>query len=113
MILLMESNISGKRFVLSGANKSYQELLNAIADALQKPRPTQAVGAFLSGIIWRLEALKSLFSENEPLLTKETAQNALHTYIYDNSAIKNALNFEFTPFETTIERTAKAFKAQN
>lgn len=111
MILLMESDISGERFVLSGANKSYRDLLNSIAEALNKPKPTKEVGAFLSGLIWRLEAVKSLFSTKEPLLTKETSQNALHTYIYDNSKIKNALDFEFTPFEKTIQRTAKAFLA--
>lgn len=106
MILLMESEISAERFILSGENKSYQELFNKIADAFNKKRPSKKVTPLLAAIVWRLESVKSRVTKKSPLITKETAATALAKVTFDNSKIKKFLpTFNFRPLDETIHAT--------
>lgn len=106
MILLMNSDISGEKFILSGDNKSYHDVLNMIADAFGKKRPHKKVTPFIAALVWRLEAIKSKFSGKEPLLTKETVKTAQSAVYYDHSKIREYLpGFQFTPLEETVKRT--------
>lgn len=112
-VLLMESQISGKRFIASGENWSFKQLFNSIADGFNKKRPTIEATPFLSGLAWRLEKLKSMFGK-KPLLTKESAKIANSTTYFDNSRILEALpGFQFTPLSTTIDRACKKYLGNN
>jgi nucleoside-diphosphate-sugar epimerase len=106
MIALMESNISSERFILSAANKSYKDIFTLIAQAFHKKAPHKKVTPFLANIVWRLEAIKSLFTGKEPLITKETAKTALAKVNFDNSKLKLFLpGFEYTAMNETISYT--------
>ncbi|MBN9349788.1 MAG: NAD-dependent epimerase/dehydratase family protein [Chitinophagaceae bacterium] len=111
MIRLMESDISGQRFILSGENLSYREIFNTIAQCFGKKPPHRRVTPFLAELVWRLEKIKAMINGKRPLLTKETAQTSLAKVYFDNSKILKALpGFEFTPLHETIERTCKVLK---
>ena len=106
MIALMESNISSERFIISAADKSYREIFNLIANAFGKKHPHKKVTPFLSQVVWRMEAIKSLFTGKDPLVTKETALSALAKVNFDNSKLKKFLpGFTYTPLEETIAHT--------
>jgi dihydroflavonol-4-reductase len=114
MIMLMDSAISGERFILSAENKSYQDVFNMIANAFGKKQPRKKVTPFIAAIVWRLEALKSRFSGKEPLVTKETAATALTRVFYDNSKLKKMLpEFAYRPIELTVSETCAAIKKIN
>ena len=111
MILLMNSDISGQRFILNSECLSYKELFFSIAKCFGKKPPQKKVTPFLAEIVWRMEALKAMFSGKKHLLTKETARTAQTKIYYDNSKILKALpGFEFTKIEDTIERTCRILK---
>jgi dihydroflavonol-4-reductase len=102
-IRLLESGISGERFLLNTANWSFREVFNCIADAFGKKHPGLRATPRLAAIAWRIEKVKSMFTGRPPLLTKETAKLALATSRFDNSKVGNALpGFTFTPLETCI-----------
>ena len=106
MIALMESNISSERFIISAENKSYRELFTLIAKAFNKKPPHKMVTAGLAKIVWRTEAIKSWFTNKDPLVTKETVETALAMVYYDNSKLKNFLpGFHYTKMEDTIAHT--------
>jgi dihydroflavonol-4-reductase len=105
MIQLMESDIVGERFVLSAENKRYREIFTMAADAFSKKAPHKKVSRLMANVIWRAEAFKSLFTDKEPLLTKETAEAAQSVMLYDNSKLKRFLpSFVYTPVQETIKR---------
>ena len=98
MILLMNSEISGQRFILSAENLSYKEIFSSIAKCFGKKPPPKKVSPFMGEIVWRLEAIKAVFTGKKHLLTKETARTAQASVYFDNSKILNALpGFSFTP----------------
>jgi dihydroflavonol-4-reductase len=108
MIGLMESNITNEKFILAAENVSYQYVLNEIAKEFNKKAPTKKVTPFLAALTWRLEAIKSLFTNSSPLITKETATTALANVHYDNTKLLQALpNFTYKKLETTIANTCK------
>ncbi|MBU6262181.1 MAG: NAD-dependent epimerase/dehydratase family protein [Bacteroidetes bacterium] len=105
MNLLMNSNISAQRFIISGHNTPYRTIFNLIADAFKVPRPYKKVTPLLAAIVWRLEAVKAFFTGSSPLLTKETTLTAQASVYFDNSKLLNALpDFSYTPLEDTINR---------
>ena len=55
MILLMKSNIKNERFILVSENKSFKNVLFAIADGLSKKKPTIKTGKLITSIVWRID----------------------------------------------------------
>lgn len=114
MIMLMESNITGERFIVNGINCTYREVFNEIARGFGKKAPNKKVTPLIASLVWRAAAIKSLFSKSKPLVTKETALAALMTTRYDNSKIINHLpGFSFTPLRESIERICKELSAKH
>lgn len=111
MLQLMSSDINAERYILSAENWHLKDLMIEIAKQLKKPLPNKKVTPLIAALAWRWEALKSKFTGKEPLLTKETLQNAMIHSKYDNRKIKDAIGFDFKPVNQTIERTARAFLA--
>jgi len=111
MQLLMESEVTGQRYVLSADNLYYRDLFNAIATAFNKRLPYKKVTPFLAGIVWRLEALKGLLTGKAPLLTKETAATAQAIVKFNNRKFLDAFpNFKYRNLEETIQRVAGELK---
>jgi dihydroflavonol-4-reductase len=111
MILLMNSKISGQRFILSAENLSYKEIFSSIAKCFGKKPPPKKVSPFVAEIIWRLEAIRAWFTGKRHLLTKETARTAHAAVYYDNSKILNELpGFNFIPVASSIANTCATLK---
>ena len=108
MMLLMDQDISGERFLLSAENRKYQEIFTWIATAFGKKPPRKKVTRFMAQVAWRLEAIKSAFTHKDPLLTAETAEAAQDVMKYNGSKIKSYVpRFSYTPIEETIKRTCR------
>ena len=111
MILLMNSKISGQRFILSAENLSYKEIFSSIATCFGKRPPSRKVSPVMAEIVWRLEGIKAWITGKKHLLTKETARTALATVYFDNSKILNELpGFDFTPVAVSIAHTCATLK---
>lgn len=109
MIKLMESDISEQRFVVAADNVSYKNYFEFIAEGLGVSAPNKKVGSTLSEIAWRVEWLKFRLFGIKPVITKETARTAQKTYFYDNSKVKETLNFEFRDVKESVLEIAKFY----
>ncbi|QEC68584.1 NAD-dependent epimerase/dehydratase family protein [Panacibacter ginsenosidivorans] len=111
MTMLMESNINGERFIVSGEDATYRNLLNLIAKGFGKKPPYKKVTPFLASLVWRAEKLKSIFTGKKPLITKETARTAQAKVHFDNSKLLQYLpSFNYQPLEQSIQRICAEFK---
>jgi nucleoside-diphosphate-sugar epimerase len=107
MQLLMDSPIVGQRYIISAENLSYQTVFTKIANAFSKKPPSRKVTPFLAAIVWRLEAIKSLFTGKTPLLTKETAATAQAKVYFNNEKFLKAFpSFQYRSMDTTIQRVS-------
>jgi len=110
MQLLMASNISGERFILSTGNVSYRDVFTKMALALGKKPPHIHANKWMTGLVWRASVLKAKFASTEAIITKETATNAQTKSFYDATKLMGVLpDFNYTSLAATIERMAAAF----
>jgi len=109
MILLMESDISGERFVVSSENCTYQKVFEYMAKYLGRPAPSINVPPALTGIAWRVETVLSFIMRRLPEVTKEMATTTTQVYTYSNEKIRLALGFEFKPVEQSIKEISEFF----
>ena len=108
MILLMESDIHSERFIINAENRPFKELLFMIADAFKKERPAKKVNSNISAIAWRIEAIRSMLTGSEPLITKETANAAMAKVSFDNTKFKKYFpDFSYMSLQETVENTCR------
>ncbi len=114
MIALMNSNISAERFILSNENISYKDLFDMIAEVFHKKLPQKNVTPFMAAAVWRIEAVKSLFTGKAPFITRETARTALAKVYFDNNKLLQALpSFKYTPVKKSVERICSELMEKN
>jgi dihydroflavonol-4-reductase len=111
MVLLMKSDISEERFILSEGDHSYLEIFTLMANALGKKPPHIAAPKWTTGILWRWNWLLKVLTGKKATLTKETTRTAEMQYHHENSKFLKAFpEFQYRPIKTTIEEMAKAYK---
>jgi nucleoside-diphosphate-sugar epimerase len=108
MILLMSSDISHERFILSAENRSFREVMDLIADQFGKPRPARYASESLSSVIWRLEAVRSFLLGTKPMITRDTSRSAHAKVGFDNSKFLIAFpEFRYSTIESCISDTCR------
>lgn len=110
MLALTEGGHTGKRYILVSENRSYAEVFEDIAGALQRPVPKWLLRPWLLEVLWRLDWLRSTLTRAPRKLSRDTARSLRHRKRYDNRRVKDVLDFEFEPIKTVINRTAKQFR---
>jgi nucleoside-diphosphate-sugar epimerase len=114
MIDLMNSDVSAERFIISAENISYKNLFDMIAEAFHKKSPHKNITPFMAGVVWRLEAIKSLFTGKAPFITRETARTALAKVYFDNNKLLQTLpSFKYTPLKVSVERICNELLVAN
>jgi dihydroflavonol-4-reductase len=114
MILLMESDIAGERFILNGDNVPYKKLFDEIAGGFGRKAPYKKVTPFLAELVWRYEGIKGRLTGIDPLLTKETSNTAQAKVYFDNSKLlKQFPGFRYTPVSDTIQRICSYLKTKH
>jgi nucleoside-diphosphate-sugar epimerase len=110
MIRLMNSDIHTQRFLVSGGNMGYREVFAAMARGFGKREASRKASPWMGQLVWRMERLKSMFSGQDPLLTRETAETAQMHVAYDCSKLLQALpGFTFTPLEESIAEYCRQY----
>jgi len=111
MIMLMQSDVTAQRFIISAQNESFRTIFSMIAKEFKKKLPSKKVTPFLAGLVWRLEALKALFTGSIPLITKETSITALTVSNFDNNKFKKHFpGFAYKKIEITIREVCKVLQ---
>lgn len=112
-VLLLESDITEQRYIVSGDTWPFRKLQNYIADCFGKKRPTKQATPLILSFAWRLEKVKSWFNGRKPLLTRESARVGISKTHFENKKLLAALpGFEFTPLEKTISEACARYKNQ-
>ncbi len=111
MILLMTSDVSEERFIISAENKTFKEVFNCMAENYSKRPPYKRVTPFIAALVWRWEKLRSVFTGGEPFVTRETARMAFKKTQYDNTKFLKAFpSFSYTSLQQSIAESCKVFQ---
>lgn len=109
MVLLTNSTVKNQRFILVSENKTYKEILFAIADGFGKKRPSTKIKPWQTAILWRFAALVSKITGVQPLLSKYSARSAHSVSTYSSEKIKKTIGFNFEKIDDIITETCKNY----
>lgn len=109
MVLLTNSTVKNQRFILVSENKTYKEILFAIADGFGKKRPSTKIKPWQTAILWRFAALVSKITGVQPLLSKYSARSAHSVSTYSSEKIQKTIGFNFEKINDVITETCKNY----
>lgn len=110
MIMLMESEISGERFLINADNYTYQKFFSEIAAAFGITAPQKSISKFMLMLVVRLSAIGGLFFKNNKGITRDVVNAAFNKKSYQNRKIVDTLKFEFLPVKDSIANTVRSLK---
>ena len=105
MVLLLEKEIEGQRYILNADNWSLKDLSTSIARAMDRRPPWIRISALVGEVVWRAARLLSFLTGKRSIITRETITNALQKWEYLNDK-SLSLGFSYIPLSQTIEETA-------
>jgi nucleoside-diphosphate-sugar epimerase len=97
MVKLMDSKISGDRFIINAENWLYKDLFTAIAKQLGVKGPQKEVKNWLLLLLAQLAEWKAKISKKPLELSTDTARSAGKVSNYSNEKIKNTISITFKP----------------
>ncbi|MGC1514807.1 MAG: NAD-dependent epimerase/dehydratase family protein [Maribacter sp.] len=109
MVHLMDSDISGERFIAVTENLSYKEVLAAIATAMGKNRPKYELKSWQLQVGRCLDWIRHIFYGTSRTITKNTIYGLLHPTTFDAAKLKKSIPFQLESIRDTIEKTTAYF----
>lgn len=110
MILLMGAEVSGERYILSSEDIQYKDLFTQIAIGFGVKPPTKEAKAWMLGVAWRALKFTSLFTRNEPSITKDTAKSSITLSYYNNNKVIEQTGIVFKPLAQSITEITQHLK---
>jgi nucleoside-diphosphate-sugar epimerase len=106
---LMNSTIKNEAFILVSENLSFKIFQTKTAVALDVKPPNKEAKPWLLAIVWRLDWLQFQLFGKRRRLSKQAAASALSISKYDNSKLKNTLNFQFKSIDESIHEVSQLY----
>lgn len=110
MILLMETEVSGERYIISAGDYHYKDLFTDIAKGFSVKAPTKEAKPWMLGLAWRALKMVSLFTGNQPSITKDTAKSSVTLSYYNNNKIIAETGITFKPLAQSIQEITQHLK---
>lgn len=109
---LTEGNYSGEQVIAVSENKSFRDVLQQIARALNKPTPSIALKSWMAYMAATALKIFPFLHSGERKLTLHTARELYLETFYNNNKVKDLIGFEFEDINSVIQRTAMQLKKE-
>jgi nucleoside-diphosphate-sugar epimerase len=109
MIQLMESTVSGERYILVSENKTYEAVLKEIGQAMNISMRWMAIRKWMVHLAWRFDAIAGILFGKKRVLSKQLAQTLFESTSYTSEKIKEKLGIVFSPINQVIQETANEY----
>ncbi|WP_400076316.1 NAD-dependent epimerase/dehydratase family protein [Winogradskyella sp. R77965] len=106
---LMKSDVKNENFILVSENLSFKTFQTKTAKALKVKPPTKEAKPWMLGIAWRLDWLQFKLFGKRRSLTKQNSKSVVSVTKYDNSKLRNTLNFEFKSIDDSISEVSELY----
>lgn len=110
--VLMESDISGERYIAASRSIPFKELFETIVGHIGGKAPSKPIKPWIAGLAWRLEKIRSLVTGSAPIITKETMATSSYSANYDTSKSRSIPGFEYRDPAETIRWACEGYLKQ-
>lgn len=108
-IKLMESDLTGERFICSAENIKHKDLIIQIAGGLGKKPPSVKLTKAILNVSSIFIDIYNLVMGGKSNLSSQSLRNASFDSVYDNKKSVKTFEFQYTPVETTIADTCSVY----
>lgn len=105
LLLSEKSELYNERYLLVSDNHHYIEIFNWMAKYFNVKAPSKLANINLSYMLSYIESIRIFFTRTEAIITKDLVKLVNSIYIYNNSKLKSAINYNFRSVEETIKDT--------
>lgn len=109
MILLMKSEITNQRLIVSSENLSFRNFFELVYSSQGKPVPNKKAGKVILDIAWRADKLLSGLKGSTHYFTKDVARYASINLSYSAKKIKKMLEMDFIPVSEAVKSASAHF----
>ncbi len=109
MLGLMQSTITGERFILVSENLSFKDIMSKLASVMGKKPPTKKLLFWQLKVLRYLDFISHLCTGNKRRITSNTIYGLRHQEAYNCDKIKSSLQLEFQPLDKSIAFSTKKF----
>jgi dihydroflavonol-4-reductase len=113
MIMLMNSPVSGERFIVSSENLSFGEVFRMIAKSINARKPFIYITKPFSVPAVEIIRFSAWLTGKKSPVSKETIKSAYSKVTFDNGKIKRATGMTFKPIEKSIAETSALYLKEN
>lgn len=112
-IKAMQSNIQNEQYIVVAENKSFKEVLDLVAESIQKPAPKKPLKPWMVFIGWMYQSVLGFLFGTKRLITREDTKLLFQNSFYSSEKLKSEFDFEFTPIREVILNTGKQFREEH
>ncbi len=109
MIQLMESDITGERFIINSGNWTYRDFFTEVATQFNIKPPEIALSPWMLQLARYTAGIIALFSGKNYGLTRDTVRSASKIQTYSNDKIKKTLDLQFKSVKDSIADVCRNF----
>jgi dihydroflavonol-4-reductase len=109
MVDLMETPVSGERFIVSAENRAHREVIGYISERLGKRMPSGILTPFIIRAGSTAERIRAFVLHRKPRFSKESLSVSLSVSTYSNQKIREALSCSFIPVRQSIQDSLRHF----
>lgn len=108
MIIAMEKELWGKRFLINGENLSHKDFFTLIAHEMGKKPPHIEAKPWMNHIAVPLNLVVSKLRSKEPTLTRDTARSGQSKTYYSAALAEQTLGIKFRNVADAVTNTVRA-----
>lgn len=109
MVDLMESGVSGERFIVSAENLPHREVMRYISERIGKPLPARVLTPFLIRAGSAAERILAFMLHRKPRFTKESLMVSVSVSAYSSQKIRETLSCSFIPVRESIRDSLRTY----
>jgi len=109
MRILMDSPLKNEQYILVSENISFKQIFDWTATALKKEKPKRKLHQWMIALGWILQKTGSLFGFKRSI-TYDAIKGLHEQSFYDNSKIRQEINFKFQPMKEVIKETSSHYR---
>jgi len=110
MMTLMNSSEKNQQYIIVSENLSFERVFKETARYMDKKPPSKRLKKWMIALGWIFQKIGSWFGAKRQI-TRASIQGLYEEAYFDNTSIRNSLDFDFTPMNRVLEETAKFYKA--
>lgn len=110
MLLLMQSKLKNKRYILVGENTSFKVVMNNIAKVFDCKPPKYKLNKPLLYLIWGIQNILSFFKPQKTQITLNTIRQIYSKRVFNHKKSVDDLGINYTPLDKSINLIFEDYK---